>query len=96
MTYVGGSIKKSGLYEKVVAEIKNAGLELFEFSGIEPNPRVSSVNAGADIGKKEGIDVLLAVGGGSEMDCGGVISNPDGRSYENHHQICASCNGKAR
>ena len=69
MTYGGGSIKKSGLYDKVVAEIKNAGLELFELSGIEPNPRVSSVNAGADICKKEGIDVLLAVGGGSVIDC---------------------------
>lgn len=63
------AIKKTGLYDKVVAEIKNAGLELFELSGIEPNPRVSSVNAGAEICKKENIDVLLAVGGGSVIDC---------------------------
>lgn len=69
MTYGGGSIKKSGLYDKVVVEIKKAGLELFELSGIEPNPRVSSVNAGAKICKEEGIDVLLAVGGGSVIDC---------------------------
>ena len=69
LTYGGGSIKKIGLYDKVVAEIKNAGLELFELNGIDPNPRVSSVNAGADICKKEGIDVLLAVGGGSVLDC---------------------------
>ena len=69
MTYGGGSIKKSGLYDKVVAEIRKAGLELFELSGIEPNPRVSSVNAGAEICKKEKIDVLLAVGGGSVIDC---------------------------
>ncbi len=69
MTYGGGSIKKSGLYDKVVAEIKKSGLELFELSGIEPNPRVSSVNAGAKICKEEGIDVLLAVGGGSVIDC---------------------------
>ena len=69
MTYGGGSIKKSGLYDKVVAEIKKAGLELFELSGIEPNPRVSSVNAGAKICKEEGIDELLAVGGGSVIDC---------------------------
>ncbi len=65
----GGSIKKTGLYDKVVAEIKNAGLELFELGGIDPNPRVSSVNAGADICKKKRIDVLLAVGGGSVIDC---------------------------
>lgn len=69
LTYGGGSIKKTGLYDKVVAEINNSGLELFELSGIEPNPRVSSVNKGADICKKENIDVLLAVGGGSVIDC---------------------------
>ena len=69
LTYGGGSIKKNGLYDKIVAEIKNAGLELFELNGIDPNPRVSSVNAGADICKKEGIDVLLAAGGGSVIDC---------------------------
>lgn len=69
LCYGGGSIKKTGLYDKVVTEIKKAGLELFELSGIDPNPRVSSVNAGADICKKEHIDVLLAVGGGSVIDC---------------------------
>jgi alcohol dehydrogenase YqhD (iron-dependent ADH family) len=69
MTYGGGSIKKIGLYDKIVAELEKAGLELFELSGIDPNPRVSSVNAGADICKKEEIDVLLAVGGGSVLDC---------------------------
>lgn len=69
LTYGGGSIKKTGLYDKIVAEIKAAGLELFELGGIDPNPRVSSVNAGADICKMEHIDVLLAVGGGSVLDC---------------------------
>lgn len=69
LTYGGGSIKTIGLYDQVVEEIKKAGLELFELSGIEPNPRVASVNAGADICKKEKIDVLLAVGGGSVIDC---------------------------
>jgi len=122
LVYGGGSIKKTGLYDKVTAEIRKAGLDLFELSGIDPNPRVASVNAGADICRKEKIDVLLAVGGGSvidatkyigaaafydgdawdillrktpvekclpvltvltlsatgsEMDCGGVISNPE-------------------
>ncbi|WP_444644929.1 iron-containing alcohol dehydrogenase [Caproiciproducens sp. R1] len=122
LTYGGGSIKKTGLYDKVVAEIKAAGLELFELGGIAPNPHINSVREGAEICKKEKIDVLLAVGGGStldatkymaaggcvdfdpwkflsewapiekalpvvtiltlaatgsEMDCGGVISNPE-------------------
>jgi butanol dehydrogenase len=68
LTYGGGSIKKIGLYDKVAAEVKNAGLELFELSGIEPNPRITSVNKGGEICKKEKIDVLLAVGGGSTID----------------------------
>lgn len=68
LTYGGGSIKKMGLYDKVIKEIQSAGLELFELSGIDPNPRVTSVNEGADICKKENIDVLLAVGGGSVLD----------------------------
>lgn len=69
LTYGGGSIKKSGLYDRVVNEIKKSGLELYELSGIDPNPRVSSVKEGAEICKREGIDVLLAVGGGSVIDC---------------------------
>ena len=68
LTYGGGSIKKTGLYDKVVAQIKHAGLELFELSGIESNPRIGSVREGAQLCKKEGIDVLLAVGGGSTID----------------------------
>ena len=67
-TYGGGSIKKSGLYDKVINEIKKAGLNLFELSGIEPNPRIESVRKGAQICKDEHIDVLLAVGGGSTLD----------------------------
>jgi hypothetical protein len=68
LVYGGGSIKKSGLYDRISGEIKKAGLELFECPGIEPNPRITSVNRGADICKKEHIDVLLAVGGGSTID----------------------------
>lgn len=68
LVYGGGSIKSTGLYDKVVAEIDKSGLELFELPGIEPNPRVTSVNKGAEICKQEKIDVLLAVGGGSTID----------------------------
>jgi hypothetical protein len=68
LTYGGGSIKRIGLYDKVIAECKKAGLELFELSGIEPNPRIQSVREGAEICKREKIDVLLAVGGGSTID----------------------------
>ena len=68
LTYGGGSIKKTGLYDRVTAEIRRAGLELFELSGIEPNPRVDSVRKGAELCRREKIDVLLAVGGGSVLD----------------------------
>ena len=73
LTYGGGSIKKIGLYDKVVEEIKKENLELFEFGGIEPNPRHTSINMAAEICKKEKIDVLLAVGGGSTIDATKVI-----------------------
>ncbi|MDD2370463.1 MAG: iron-containing alcohol dehydrogenase [Firmicutes bacterium] len=68
LVYGGGSIKKSGLYEKVMTELIKEGLEVFELPGIEPNPRHTSVNKGSDICKKEKIEVLLAVGGGSVID----------------------------
>ena len=68
MTYGGGSIKKIGLYDRVVNAVKEAGLELFELSGIEPNPRIESVRKGANMCKEHSIDVLLAVGGGSTID----------------------------
>lgn len=68
LTYGGGSIKKSGLYDAVMDEIKKAGLEVYELSGIDPNPRIESVRQGAQICKEKNIDVLLAVGGGSTLD----------------------------
>ena len=68
LTYGGGSIKRSGLYDRVVEELRNADLELFELSGIEPNPRIESVREGVKICKEQSIDVLLAVGGGSTID----------------------------
>ncbi len=74
VTYGGGSIKKIGLYDKVMDALRKAGLTVFELSGIEPNPRHTTVNRGADLCKKENIDVLLAVGGGSTIDCTKVIA----------------------
>lgn len=68
MTYGGGSIKKMGLYDKVMDEMNKAGLEVFELSGIEPNPRIDSVRKGVQMCKEHKIDVLLAIGGGSTID----------------------------
>ncbi|MBR2958456.1 MAG: iron-containing alcohol dehydrogenase [Bacteroidales bacterium] len=69
LTYGGGSIKKIGLYDRVQQAVKDAGMELYELSGIEPNPRIDSVRKGAEMCKEHNIDVLLAVGGGSTIDC---------------------------
>lgn len=69
LVYGGGSIKKNGLYDNIVKLAKDNGIELFELSGVEPNPRHTTVNKGAEICKKEGIDVVLAAGGGSTIDC---------------------------
>ena len=69
LTYGGGSIKKIGLYDTVVCAVGEAGMELFELGGIEPNPRIASVREGARLCKEHHIDVLLAVGGGSTIDC---------------------------
>ncbi|MBR0223262.1 MAG: iron-containing alcohol dehydrogenase [Bacteroidales bacterium] len=68
LTYGGGSVKRTGLYDKITREIAAAGLELFELPGIEPNPRIESVREGARLCKEHKIDVLLAVGGGSTID----------------------------
>ena len=68
LCYGGGSIKKSGLYDTIIDEITKAGSEVFELSGIEPNPRIDSVREGGKICKEQNIDVLLAVGGGSTLD----------------------------
>ena len=73
LTYGGGSIKKSGLYDEVKRLLKD--FEIVELSGIEPNPKYStSVLAGVELCKKNDIDVILAVGGGSVLDCSKAIA----------------------
>lgn len=74
LVYGGGSIKRSGLYDSVLAELQRAGVAHWELAGVEPNPRIESVRAGVRICNQEGIDVLLAVGGGSSIDCAKVIA----------------------
>ena len=66
MVYGGGSVKRSGLYDRLRELLKE--FEIFELPGIEPNPKVTSVRKGVEICKKEQIDVILAVGGGSCID----------------------------
>ena len=74
LVYGGGSIKKSGLYDKIQALLQEIGAEVFELSGVEPNPRIATARKGVEICKKEGIEFLLAVGGGSVIDCTKLIA----------------------
>ena len=66
MTYGGGSIKKNGVYDQVKQAL--AGYDLLEFGGIEPNPKYETLSKAIDIVKREGVNFLLAVGGGSVLD----------------------------
>lgn len=74
VVYGGGSIKRNGIYMSVMKKLKDHMYGVFEFGGVEPNPRVSTVNKAADLCKNEGIDFLLAVGGGSVIDATKTIA----------------------
>lgn len=66
VTFGGGSVKKNGVYDQVVAALE--GFEFVEFWGIEPNPRVETLRKAIALGKEEGVGYVLAVGGGSVSD----------------------------
>lgn len=70
----GNSVKRSGVFGRAMASLKAEGVEAVECSGIEPNPRITSVKLGADIAHKENCDVVIALGGGSVMDASKVIA----------------------
>ena len=74
LVFGGGSIKRSGLYENVISLLADIGAEVFELGGVEPNPRITTVRKGVEICKQEGIEFLLAVGGGSVIDCTKLIA----------------------
>jgi alcohol dehydrogenase len=74
LVYGGGSIKRSGLYDQVISVLNEIGATVFELSGVEPNPRITTVRKGIEICKQEGIEFLLAVGGGSVIDCTKLIA----------------------
>lgn len=79
LVYGGGTIKKIGLYQEIIKELQDFNMEVYEFSGIEPNPRHTSINKAASICKEKDIDVILGVGGGSVIDSCKIIAA--GRYY---------------
>lgn len=74
LAYGGGSIKKNGIYDEVTAIIREAGKTVVEFSGIMPNPTYAKVQEGAQLARKNDVDFILAVGGGSVIDCCKIVS----------------------
>jgi alcohol dehydrogenase YqhD (iron-dependent ADH family) len=70
----GGSVKRSGAFERAVTSLKAAGVSVAECAGVEPNPRLSSVVRGAQIARSEGCDVVIGLGGGSTMDAAKVMA----------------------
>ena len=72
--YGGQSAKRSGLLDRVLASLNGAGLHTAELGGVKPNPRSGLVYEGIDLCRKEGIDFLLAVGGGSVIDTAKAIA----------------------
>ncbi|NLK08603.1 MAG: iron-containing alcohol dehydrogenase [Firmicutes bacterium] len=72
--YGGGSIKKTGLYNRIIESLKAAGVEYIELGGAQPNPRLSLVNEGIELCRREKVDLILAVGGGSAIDSAKAIA----------------------
>ena len=72
--YGGGSIKRSGLYDQVVASLNEQGIPFVELGGVLPNPRLDLVHEGIKLCRDEGVDLILAVGGGSAIDSAKAIA----------------------
>ncbi|HIS06661.1 MAG TPA: iron-containing alcohol dehydrogenase [Candidatus Choladocola avistercoris] len=74
LAYGGGSVKKNGIYDEIKGILEGAGKKVIDFSGIMSNPTYAKVQEGAALAKKENIDFILAVGGGSVVDCCKIVA----------------------
>ena len=74
LAYGGGSVKKNGIYDEIKKILEDAGKKVTDFSGIMSNPTYAKVQEGAELAKKENIDFILAVGGGSVIDCCKIVA----------------------
>ncbi|MDX2430677.1 MAG: iron-containing alcohol dehydrogenase [Bacteroides sp.] len=74
LVYGGGSVKRNGSYADIVKELEKHHIRITEFDGIKPNPRVEDVERAASLGRDAGIDLVVAVGGGSVIDSAKIIS----------------------
>ncbi len=74
LVYGGGSIKRTGLYDKVMEQLNSISATVYELPGVEPNPRLSTVNKGIDICRQNNVEFILAVGGGSVIDAAKAVA----------------------
>jgi alcohol dehydrogenase YqhD (iron-dependent ADH family) len=74
LAYGGGSVKKNGIYDEVISLLRDAGKNVFEFTGIMANPTYAKVREGASLAREHSVDFILAVGGGSVIDCCKIVS----------------------
>lgn len=74
LAYGGGSVKKNGIYDEMKEKLSQAGKKVVDFSGIMPNPTYTKVQEGAALVRERHVDFILAVGGGSVIDCCKVVS----------------------
>lgn len=74
LAYGGGSVKRNGIYDEVIQVLKEHGKHVVEFSGIMSNPTYAKVQEGARLAKENKIDFILAVGGGSVIDCCKIVA----------------------
>ena len=72
--YGMSSIHKTGLYDRVVKSLNSEGIQFVELGGVEPNPKIDMVRRGVNIAKEEGVELVLAVGGGSVIDSSKAIA----------------------
>lgn len=74
LAYGGGSLKSTGLYDRIAGWLRECGKEIVDFGGIMPNPTYNKVQEGARIAREQHVDFILAVGGGSVIDCCKIVS----------------------
>ena len=74
LAYGGGSLKRTGLYDRITAMLTEAGNTVVDFAGIMPNPTYTKVQEGARLAREKQVDFILAVGGGSVSDCCKIVS----------------------
>ena len=91
--YGKGSIKQNGVYDKTIDSLKSAGIELVEFGGVKANPVLSHTYEGIALAKKEKVDMVVAVGGGSVIDeakavaAGAVMENDVWEFYTRQYKL---------